>query len=106
MPQHRVFDNRSGKESFKRRRKALLGSAENLLQDGAQVYIIVRQLDTVYAYNSEVSQAWLLSKQDQVFPNNPSLWRHSKLIMDRYAHFTNPGKTAKTAMKVPYEAAT
>ena len=76
MPQNRVFGNRSGKESFKRRRKALLGSAENLQQDGAQVYVVVRHLDTVYAYNSEISQAWLPSEQDEVCRKSVSLLRH------------------------------
>lgn len=66
MPQRRVFDTRSDKESFKRRRKALFASAENILQDGAQVFVIVRQSDTYYTYNSDNSERWLPSTQSKV----------------------------------------
>ena len=71
MPQARVFVGRSNKESFRRRRKAVLNSAENILQEGAQVYVIVRQSNSYYVYNSESSLAWLAPGQKRV-RNHPA----------------------------------
>ena len=66
MPQRRIFDTRSNKESFKRRRKALLAGAENILQDGVQVLVMVRQSDAYYCYNSDNTQPWFSVKQSRV----------------------------------------
>jgi len=47
------------KESFKRRRKGLLNKAALLRQDNAQVFVVVRQSDTFYTFNSEKSEDWM-----------------------------------------------
>lgn len=54
------------KESFKRRRKGLLNKAALLRQDDAQVFIVVRQSDNFYTFNSEKSKEWMNQRNANV----------------------------------------
>lgn len=53
-------------ESFKRRLKGLLNKAALLRQDDAQVFIIIRQSDSFYTFNSEKSKDWINQRNANV----------------------------------------
>ena len=72
MPHERFKSSaRISKEKFQHRWAFLLKSAEAITQDTA-IYIVLRRLNIYYVSNSEISQTWLPSKEDEVQLMNPS----------------------------------